>query len=190
MMSVSIEGDNAVIADLGNMPEITTRAMVRAMNRAMASARTVMVRAVAADTGLTATAVRSAMTLREATFDRPEARLATTMKRIPLIDFRARGPEPSRGKGRGVSYRLPHGRGRHPNAFIATMKSGHRGVFVRRGKGRLPIQELFGPSLGHVFAKYRPQGMQKLQEAFDSNFDHELQFAKERELKKVLNQVS
>jgi len=38
------------------------------------------------------------------------------------------------------------------HAFIATMpKTGHRGVYIRRGKSRLPIQELFGPSVHGTF---------------------------------------
>ena len=30
------------------------------------------------------------------------------------------------------------------SAFVAAMRSGHRGVFVRRGAKRLPIRELLG----------------------------------------------
>ena len=37
-----------------------------------------------------------------------------------------------------------------PGAFIATMKSGHRGVFARTGKGRT-IRQLYGPSAGQLF---------------------------------------
>jgi hypothetical protein len=77
-----------------------------------------------------------------------------------------------------VSYRLRGSRGRIPSAFIATMASGHTGVFARKTKKRLPIQELFGPSLGRVFAKYRPQGVARVLETFQKNFDHELAFAK------------
>jgi len=191
MMTVTLEDTNALIADFRNFPGTTTRAMVRALNRAIASGRTFMVRELARDTGLRSTDLRAALSMREATFDKPEARLATTLKRIPLVKFNARGPEPSGGRGQGVSYRLPSSKGRVPTAFIATMRSGHRGVFVRSSKltlranqfkgftrKRLPIRELFGPSLGHVFAKYRPAALVKLREAFDKNFAHELEFAR------------
>jgi hypothetical protein len=132
-----------------------------------------------------------------ATYDRPVARMATSLKRIPLIKFGARGPEPSRGKGRGVSYKLGgQGKQRVPNAFIATMPSGHRGVFVRamgahgplqgslarlaKSGGRLPIRELAGPSLGHVFARYRPEAQGIAAEFFDRNFARELKFQASR----------
>ena len=96
--------------------------------------------------------------------------IITSVKRIPLFDFGARQTK------RGVSYNLG-GRKTLAGAFIATMPTGHEGVFMRKGANRLPIQERFGPSLGHVFAKYRPLGVARVQEVFASNFDHEMAFA-------------
>jgi hypothetical protein len=139
-----------------------------------------MVQRIAADTGLRSGDIKKAMALRNASAQSLEGRLAIGLKRIPLISFNARGQEPSRGKGRGVSYRLKGGSGRIGNAFISTMRSGHRGVFVRVGKTRLPIRELFGPSLGHVFAKYRPEGIARVREAFATNFASEMKFEQSR----------
>ena len=206
-MNISVEGADAVVADLEGMSAKAMRGAVRAMNRAITQGWTVMSREIARDTGLRVGVVRDAMPISQATLARAEATFKAGLQRIPLIDFKAKGPEPSRGKGRGVSYRLPTGRGRLPSGFIATMKSGHRGVFARvggrasasefnpnastlRGRafanalragltggpggGRLPIVEQFGPSLGHVFAKYRPLGMARTREAFDTAFAHEL----------------
>jgi hypothetical protein len=187
-LDLTLEGVDQIVADFKAAPEKWTRASVRAMNRAMASARTVMVRAVANDTGLKQKDVRDAIPLTEATYTRFEARIAASLKRIPLIKFNARGPEPSRGRGRGVSYRLKGSRGRLPHGFIATMPSGHRGVFERTpGKfmrtkpKRQAIHEKFGPSLGRVFKTHRPAGIARLQEAFMKNFDHELGFQQSRD---------
>jgi hypothetical protein len=186
-MEITLIGDKAVDAALRDYPKKATRAIVRAMNRALTSGRTLLVQRIAADTGLKSGDIKKAMTVREASSQSLEARLGLGLKRIPLIAFNARGPEPSRGRGRGVSYRLRGGSGRLPNAFIATMRSGHRGVFMRsgtfgrRGNPRLEkIHEKFGPSLGHVFAKYRPEGIARLKEAFATNFAHEMQFEKSR----------
>lgn len=128
---------------------------VRSMNRTIASARTDMSRVIAKDTGLKVGDVKDQLRVEQATVTRQVARLTIHGRRIPLIDFKARGPEPSRGRGRGVSAQLPGGRNRYKHAFIATMKSGHRGVFDRSSKARLPIHELFGPSLVIVFLKFR-----------------------------------
>ena len=88
-------------------------------------------------------------------------------------------------KGRGVTYKLTGGKNRIANAFIATMSSGHKGVFVRAGVSakksagawskNLPIAELYGPSLGHVFAKFRPSAEARIAQAFDTAFEHEMQ---------------
>lgn len=169
-MNLQIDGDAALIADFRDFPGRTTRAMVRALNRALVSGRTVMVRAIAQDTGLKQGDVRKAMPQREATFQRPRAELASSLKRRPLIEFKARQT------GKGVSYDLGRGRKVLSHAFIARMRSGHTGVFMRRGKRRLPIKEKRGVSLGHVFRKFRPQGLEAMRASFVKNFDHELQF--------------
>ncbi len=176
MIEVQLIGDKELDTLLKEFPGRATRAMVRALNRAIASGRTLMVRDIAGDTGLKSTVVRKAMVMREATASNPEARLAASLKRIPLIDFGASGAYPSRGKGRGVSYRLRGSRGRLPNAFI-TMRGGHKGVFARVGKARMPIQERFGPSIGHVFGKYRPAGIARIRQVFRDRFRHEMGFA-------------
>ena len=171
-MRVEITGAAELIADFEAMPGKVQRASIRAMNRAIASGRTVMVRAIAQDVGIKSTDVRTALRMREASVARPTAELAASLKRIPLMKFNAR--QTTRG---GVSYKLRGGRGRLPQAFIRTMRSGHTGVFTREpGAKRLPIREHFGPSLGRVFAKYRGVALLRAKLAFEKNFDHELDF--------------
>jgi len=173
-LTITMEGAEAVLADFRAYPKRVQTAAVRSLNRGINSARTVMVREIAKDTGLRSGDVTKALRLRLATAAQPEAALAASLKRIPVIQFRATGPEPSRGKGRGVKAKVS-GSTRYPHAFIATMPTGHRGVFARRRTARLPIKELFGPSLGRVFAKYRPIGLARAVEAFKQNFTHELE---------------
>lgn len=155
-------------------------AIKRAVKRAGTSGRAEMVRQIAADTGLAQTAVRKE--IRIITVGDTAVQLEVVGQRLPLIAFGARGPEPSRGRGAGVSYKLPGGQGRAPNAFISTMKSGHRGVFRRPGSGgdRLPIIELFGPSLVKVFEKYLPEGAARAQESLVKNLRSEISFAMRR----------
>lgn len=146
-------------------------AIMRALNRAGQSVMTEAVRAIAADLALVQREVRKGIRQDRATTANLRTDVVATGRRIPLILFRARGPEPSRGKGKGVSYRLPTGKTRLPHAFIATMRSGHRGVFARvsgsqmvsaparkRGGGQVKrekIVELFGPSIPRVMARTR-----------------------------------
>lgn len=163
-------------------------AIARALNRSIASGKTVMVRAIAQDMGLKQADIRDKVLITPATPQRLVAQLAASRKKIPLIDFGAKGPMPSRGQGKGVTARNPGGAGRYPHAFIATVGTGrHTGVFERRAGanrhskqprfGQLPIRELFGPSLGHVFDKYRPMGLARAEEQLVKNVAHELRFA-------------
>ena len=144
----------------------------RALLRAGMTGRTEMGRAIAEDTGLSSrTVVREIKIIQVG-----DAGLQIEVQgtRLPLIAFGARGPEPSRGRGRGVSYRLKGGQGRAPTAFIATMGSGHRGVFARQSGARFPIAELHGPSLVRVFEKYLPVGAKRAHEALIMNLRREI----------------
>lgn len=153
----------------------------RAVNRAATSGRAAMAQAIRADAGLSSQAVKDAIRIEKATKSRPKAVVEVAGRRIPLIAFQARGPEPSRGRGRGVSYRLPGGRGRVPDAFIATMRSGHRGVFKRRqGAKRLPVTELHGPSIPHVFEKRFAVFLDAADKALVKNLASEISFAQSK----------
>lgn len=186
--------------------------MARVVNRANVAGKTAMVKAVSKDTGIQQKNIERELRINKATRSAPVASVEIRGRRIPLIAFKARGPEPSRGKGRGVSYTLPGGRGRVYEAFIATMPSGHRGAFKRpgamRNRGRvnksrsafqrrqgkrgfqgpaqptiaaaprLPIIELFGPSLPHVFEKFLPTFEEAALGSFAKNMGHEISFAR------------
>lgn len=150
----------------------------RALNRAAVSARTYLVKEIAKDTGLKSGDIRKEIKIREATTANLTADVSIQGTRIPLIKFNARGPEPSRGRGRGVSYRLQGRSNRLPHAFITSVGSGrHRGVFMRVTTKRLPIKERYGPSLPHVFGKLIPAAAQIGEAALVKNVQHELAFA-------------
>ena len=149
-------------------------AISRALNRANGSMRTIMTRNVASDTKLKVGTVRERVLITNATPNRLTVQMTVTGKRIPVIEFNAKGPFPSRGKGRGVTARTPAGR--YPRAFIARMPSGHMGVFERVNTARLPVRELFGPSLPHVFNKYADVTLARGNEQLEKNMQSEMRF--------------
>ncbi len=125
---------------IANLPgEIKGKAMARAMSRMRDMARTRIVRRSAERVDMTPAKVRQLTT---AYFNAGSATIEVIEKSgwIPLYQLGARQTRS------GVSVRL---RGSYRSAFIAEMKSGHRGVMKRQGKGRLPIRELFGPNPAH-----------------------------------------
>jgi hypothetical protein len=157
------------------------RAVKRALSRAATSAKALAAKNISADTGLASKRVKDEVK----TVEKSDTQINLEVRgnRIPLIDFKARGPEPSRGRGRGVSYRLPGGRGNAPHAFIATMPSGHRGVFQRLETARTPIAQLHGPSLVHVFEKFLPDVAKRAEESLRTNLTSELRYALSQEEK-------
>jgi hypothetical protein len=173
-VTLTLRSENAVRA-LARLRRDAPQRVARALNRAIVSTRTVMAPAIAKDMGLKSTVVRESMRVKEAHSDRFTASLEVSGARIPLIDFGARGPEPSRGRGK-VTAKVQGGRKAYPGAFIATMSSGHRGVFLRSGASRLPIAELHGPSLPHVFDKYIPMGLARGEESLVKNLQSEFRF--------------
>lgn len=195
MFEITITGSSVIAEELREYPSRAQRAIVRALNRGIGAGETLMAREVARDLSMKVSDAKKYMNKSEATMSRPEARLAASLKRIPLIKFGARGPMPTRGRGRGVTYRLGQGRGRIEDAFMAKVrfkpKDGEEGetirVFrrkasrmLRKSEGawskNLPMYQPTGPSMGHVFAKFRRQGLARAEEVFASTLDHELEF--------------
>ena len=123
-----------------NLPgEIKAKAMARAMRRMRDMARTRIVQYHSKRLSLPPSRIRKLTT---ASFNAGGNTIDIVEKSgwIPLIDLAAT----QNRKGVRTRYR-----GSYKSAFIATMKNGHRGVFIRSGKKRLPIRELFGPNPAH-----------------------------------------
>jgi hypothetical protein len=173
--TTTIEFDaTAVEALLKQYPKRAQTATMRALNRALTTGHAEIARLIAKDMGLKVGDVKAALRSTKATKTRLEIRLAASAKRIPLIKFTARqtnsGVSYNVGAGGGGRKKLAHG-------FIATMPTGHVGVFTRKTNKRLPIDEKFGPSIGGVLARYRAQGIEKMRAAFEARLAHELKFA-------------
>ena len=155
---ISIRIDTIRVGDyLDNFPKQTGIALLRATKRGTLAANTLAASLVAKDTGLLVRDVKSRIRVKAPTAQTMAGELRANLRRIPLIKFKAKGPEPSRGRGKGVTAGAKGRRTTIPSAFIATMSSGHRGVFKREGKARGPISQLYGPSVGHVFVKHESE---------------------------------
>ncbi len=152
-----------------------------ALTRAATSGRAVMARDIAQDMRINVTAVKEKIRVDKVreSGDTFSVSLYASSRRVPLIDFGARGPRPSLGKGRGVTARTRVGR--YPRAFIAQVYGrggggGHIGVFERKGKARLPIKELLVVSIAHVFTKHIATGMARVKEQLAKNLRSNFRF--------------
>ncbi len=140
MIDIDARDVEMVRAALQKLPgDIRAKAFARAMRRVGETVRTRLVRRQAPRLKL------AQKVIRERTFFRLNAGghtqdLVVRSGWIPL--YRLGATQTSRG----VRVRL---RGSYRHAFLASMKNGHRGVFLREGMARLPITELFGPNPAH-----------------------------------------
>lgn len=145
-MSVRIEvtWDKSGISGLAPGP--LRRATVKALRKAGATALRDM-RSEASKRIRTRKAIKPKYIARALTLRRPSGSDIASMawavevsgEPVPLVAY------PARQTRRGVTVEVNRGkRTLIPGAFVATMKSGHQGVFRRRGPGRLPIDELRG----------------------------------------------
>lgn len=133
---------------LAFIPKGLKKAVSRALNKTAVAARTKIVRRIAAETSIIQRNIRRAVTLRRASYRKWQAIIRIGGRPLPLIWFRARQTRA------GVTFQLRKAEGRKTaeHAFIARMPSGWRGVYRRVGRRRLPIRQLFGPSVGEAFA--------------------------------------
>lgn len=128
----------AVERALGSSRQQLPKVMSRSLNKAASFAQTRVVRICAKRLGWKQKFIRPYVILYKASYQAWRAGL-----RFPVRSISARALKPKTHPGRGVSYQEPSTgqRIRQPHAFWATMPSGHRAIFERRGAKRLPIDE-------------------------------------------------
>ena len=122
----------------------------RSLNRTIKKAKVDTSRAIRSEVRLKVGDIKKGIRIKQATRSRWIAIMSLTKRRFPLIKFAARQLK------KGVSYAIKRsgGRRRIRMGFRKTMPGrGHRGIFRRKRKTtpRLPIVELFGPSIASVF---------------------------------------
>lgn len=158
-MAIKVDVRNNVSRVLAGMEQfkrdVVEKATVRALNKVVDQVKTAAAREMRdAGYNLKVSDIKKGLQTNKAFAGSLTAKVVASGRPIPLIKYGARQTS------KGVSVDVLHGRKTIAGAFIATMPSGHTGVFVRVGNqhkkvargGRvvwsaLPIKELFGPSV-------------------------------------------
>lgn len=143
-IGISVKWDRSQIAALetGPLKGALKRALRKAGATALRDMRSEASKRIRARKRIKVSYIRRALTLR-----RPSGSdisdfawaLDVSGETVPLVAY------PFRQTKKGVSVEINRGkRSIIKGSFVATMKSGHKGIFLRRGKARLPIKALFG----------------------------------------------
>jgi len=150
-----------------DIPKAIPRVLSRAINKTATHVRSEAAKMLRPMIGLKLTTIKKRVIIKSrATLKRWASVIGISGRRIPVIEF---GIKPT---FRGVGIKTQKGGKQFvTGAFVATMKTGHEGVFKRKqhdefdteehgrrpwfaalGKSpyRSPIRELFGPSLGMI----------------------------------------
>lgn len=150
---VTIKVNNKQLKDLQrtlqDIPRKMPLVISRSLNRTIVKAKTETSREIGKEIRLKQTDIKKKITVKKASRSHWTAIMKLSKSRVPLIKFAARQVK------RGVTYAISRkgGRSRRSMGFIEKMPRGHRGVFRRHKPAtpRLPIVELFGPSVAGVF---------------------------------------
>jgi len=114
------------------------KAASASLNRIAQGARTELSRDVREEYNIKAADVSKNIVIANATKDNLRVIIRARGSNLPFFIF-----DP-RQTAQGVSIMIKTGaRKVKAGAFLATMKSGHKGVFIREGKKRLPIDEKY-----------------------------------------------
>ena len=156
--------------------KVIKQATTTTLNRVAASVQSLAVKLLAADIGIKAKDVRRYLRVRKASWDNLYSSIEASGKRIPIGKM---GPKQ---RPKGVSYgsnaKTSVKVGYIPGSFVATMSSGHVGVYKRKGKERTPLVERYGPSIPHVFIQNAINRalLQLAKERWDKEFPHQIKF--------------
>lgn len=120
-------------------------AVARALTTTAKQARLVAVRTLVKRGGFDRAIVSDGLRVSAARAEGLTAIVRISGRPMPLSRFK-----PRQGKA-GVSAAAWGERRTYAGSFLARMPSGHAGVFARTSKRRLPIKELWGPSIPSVF---------------------------------------
>lgn len=134
------------------------RAIRTALNRTLTGAVTLTAKRIGETVTLKSGMIKDNIVATKATNNQLGAKMRMKSRRMPLAAFSTNPTAANmftRDTGNGVSVKVwknrPTVRFRH--AFFAKLSNGYIGLFERRGRNRLPIDELKGPFLASVYEK-------------------------------------
>lgn len=145
---------------LSAVPKELPGVMSRGINKTLSRGKTIVKNKIAKVSTMQKKYIGRGIKVVKATRSLWEGHLLLSNKATPGIAFMPKMFAVGRGKKRlklGITLKFWKGESRKVfrHAFITKMKQGHKGVFIRaeRGSGRvkrLPIEEIWGPSVSDV----------------------------------------
>lgn len=165
--------------------EKTARTVVwRALNRGVTAGQTHAARELARNYAIKVSRAKHSSGIKKASVNTPEATIVFRGKPLNISHFRVLPgkPQPARRPVLRAVIRKSKGPVEIEGAFLANLRSGVRGA-RRKGKPRLPIEGVFGPSVPSMISAegIRENVLERMREVVIKRLDHEVT----RELEKL-----
>jgi hypothetical protein len=153
---VKVTGIEDVEKRLGNMKAKAPLVVSRAINRAISNVKKNMGKETSSNYYISSGEVKKTVKVVKASKSSLKAAAISSGSGIALSKFKVNPGTPVRYRGKsrspsvykaGVKKSGVKALDGNPKAFIAIMKSGHKGVFEREGRESLPLKQLYGPSV-------------------------------------------
>lgn len=179
-VSLHVEVDKTDIArlekTLAAIPKGANKAIMRAVNKTATTVRSKIVKSYASWLNLRQKSIREQTVLTKAKYSRLYAVIKIKSERFKLIAFKARATP------RGVRYKILKSSGPKTEAgtFIATMPSGHTGVYHRTSPKRLPIREKTVVGLTHFLPHIDQEAIGQAPALLKKNLDTQVRLLLER----------
>lgn len=154
-MEVIPEGLDAARVLLAHLPGAMERAAARAVNRTTASVKKAAAEKTAEEYYTKQKNVKETMSVSKATPKKLVATLMSKGTRIPLSAFKI-SPNKVDSKNRAImqaQVKRTGSGGVIRRAFLVKFASGHTALMERRGRPRLPIDELYGPAVPQMMSQ-------------------------------------
>lgn len=182
MITIRVQWDTVAVKNMQReIPQtLLPTVLMRAVNKTLQATQSAVVKHLAQQTGAKQRLLRDDLVMTKAQRQRLTATLSVRHSKrftLGMLDPQAKP------NARGVAYRIQGQRKQLDHAFITTMKNGHRGIYARKpGAKRLPIRELQGPSVAHLFRQPDTQKIMKakIEARWPVLFTHELRYALQR----------
>lgn len=175
---VSLNEDQLINAEfeLSSIKGGAPKAMSRAINRSLQSARGSMVKSVRDEYTAKAAAIRSTLSITKASPARLEATIKSVGSPLPLRDFNV-SPKTANAKRRTpIRVSVRKGNKSSLNRSFVVRTGGKVNVFERVGGKRLPIKKLFGPSVPQMIGNDKVIDLitEQTKLTMDKRLEHEI----------------
>lgn len=171
---IGLEKVDKVLKDL---PKKANQIKYRVVQRAALAGKSEAIKQAKNKYNLKTEEITKTFKLIKPTKDNPISELISTGKRIRLIKFKVTPKAvPKKRKNIKVSVLKAQGMKTLKSAFIAKMPNGITGIFEREGRERVPLRQLFGPSVPQLFRDetIKTAIKEKAKEVLEKRIVHEL----------------